>query len=254
MFTNLEVYRNCANLLEDKGFSLSVEPVSPALRAEMAGIGKQPSRQTFGEDVCDSRRFWLVMRRSTGNHELVGTLAARLDVIERDPGAFLEAALERYWCDEGTVTLHLPERLQEQLTGPSVYLGDLYFKSEITGDRQKTFAFVHAAYALAFARWPEARSLYVYVRMADYLERNPIYGFTSAVALNAVEWSVPQAYRSAYECLVTLTQTDFRANMEALLRCPELFEELPSRRPRGVWSSVPSRQPVQLARQVGDSA
>ena len=217
------------------------------LRDELAAMGKTPSRQTFGNDVPDSHRFWLVMRRTTGDEEMVGTVAGRLDNIERDPRQFLERQLERYWCNEGNVRLHLPERLEQQLLGPSVYLGDLFFIPEITGDRQKTFAFVHAAYAYAFARWPEARSLYVYVRMADYLERNPVYGFTSAVALNAVEWSVPQAYRSPYECLVTLTRSDFLANMEALLRCPELFEELPTRRPRDVWASVASPQPVPLA-------
>ncbi|MEM9971595.1 MAG: hypothetical protein AAF762_10915 [Pseudomonadota bacterium] len=206
----------------------------------MATIGKTPSEQTFGDDIADSRRFWLVLRRNTPQNEIVGTVAARLDQIDTDPRAFLESELAYYWCEDGTVDLHLPDRVQRALQGWSVYLGDLYFRADETGDRQKTFAFVHAAYALALARWPKAQALYVYMRMADYLEKNAVYGFTTAAALNAVEWSEPQTYRSQYECLALLSREDFVANANALLRSPELFEELPDRRPRSAWAKPAS--------------
>lgn len=227
----LEVYRLCGNTLEARGYTLNEQPMTEGFVDEMARAGKAPSSQIGNFDLDPGKSFWLALRRQeTG--ELVGTLAARVDFHD-NPRRKLRDDMVRHWAPEGVdVSLCIPDHVSMMLKGFSVYMGDIFFKEGSTGDKQKTFAFLHAAHSLAFAKWPSSGAIYGYMRMADCIASSSLWGFTSCTVPNVAQWSEELQYRSPYESLTILTRQDFEVTADCLLRNPEVFDELPSRRHR----------------------
>lgn len=228
----LQLFRLCANALEEKGFSVQEEIPNETFIDEMKEMGKiNPSLPMLPmtTDLTAQTSFWLSLRR---NGELIGTVAARIDDLgECGAEEFMERSLRRYWCTDPKtkVSVSLPYGARS-LAGPTIYMGDFFFKKGETGDPQKTFCFTHSAHAWAFSLWPQARNIYAFTRMADHFgQKTAHYGFTSGTHYNIATWENPPAYRSEHECLCLLSRRDFSSNASALVRNPELIKRLPER-------------------------
>lgn len=232
-FFALETFRLCANVLEAKGYTVREEVANAPFLDEMAGINKNASRQMSRDstDLTESNSFWLSLRKAG---ELKGVVAARLDVIdEGDAQAFIEKALRRYWCSPGAdVKLTLPPSVRG-MSGPIVYVGDLFFDERDTGDRAKTMCFMHCLHALAFTYWPSAGATYGFIRTEDYGPYIREYGFTSGAYYEISTWDPPIPYRGEGEIMLLLRRRDFLFNMGQLVNGrPEIFSEWPGQKSR----------------------
>lgn len=228
----LHTFKHCANVLESKGYRITEEVAEGPFIEEMAGIGKVAPSAPLRRDTTDltgTSSYWLALRRGD---DLVGTVAARVDDVD-DFEDFAERGLRRYWLTdpESQVSVTLPEHLR-RMRGQLVYMGDMFFRKGESGDREKTFCFVHAAHCLTFVKWPRATMAYAFLRAADGLVKCGEYGFTSGIHYDVAEWVNPPTYRSSRECLAMITRADFESNMAALIRRPDFFSALPMRRPR----------------------
>lgn len=222
------------HVLQQKGFSVAEEPLCDDLVLEMRDAGKKnvgaPLRRDT-TDLTERTSFWLTLRKDGA---LIGVLGARVDEVDdKGLGDFVERQLRRYWCQPGVsdVSVTMPKHL-DLTVGQIVYMGDFFFREDSTGDREKTFAFVHCAHAYAFHLWPSAQFCYAFMRMSDYLDNVATYGFTSGSFINVANWVNPPHYRSEHECLSLIKRDDFLSNIRALANNPEIASGLPERQTR----------------------
>jgi len=229
--TDLQSFCVHQRVLSDKGYSITEETPQGEFVDEMINAGKKFITAPMRWDLSDLNKensFWLALRR---RGKLVGTAAGRMDFVDDlGFGTWLERHLSRYWCTEenSSVSVNIGRGL-DRMTGYSVYMGDLFFRADEVGDQEKTFNFALAVQAYAFLIWPEARFLYVFRRLSDYLSNGALHGFSSGTFMNVTTWTNPPAWRSEEECLTLLTRSDFEARAAALAQRPDIAADLPKR-------------------------
>lgn len=232
--TILDAYRHSVGSLEAMGFSVTEESPTDSFLAELRDAGKNgvsPALSWSQSDLSAETNFWLALRK---DGDLIGTVSGRIDrVSEGDFPGFVERSLRRQWCtnDGANVKVTLPNRYLS-LRGQVVYMGDFFFRKDFTGSQEQTFCFSNAANAFAFARWPEADLLYAHLRLADAIQKAPLFGFTSEMLFNVSVWENPPHYRSFDECFCTLERSNFEFNMRAFNSDRDLFTQLPKRQSR----------------------